>query len=209
MRPIKHIESIYKKAEKNTRFEPTYYLIYDRSTPDECNRLVRVMPFNWVIWAINSNIFIIETTGAAVCPSGTTPAIQVLSDIYSMSTTCVTVLFQSILNLYPDKPHKIFFDIEKSSVKYKFTILDALNDLLENYLTISFNNIPEQINRLILNESTDTDNIKATKDVLTNSYEYVKPQHMHNLWKRLLTSRNSASEDVIGSKANEKKRRNF
>lgn len=202
MRPIKMVENIYKASEKNTRFEPTYYLIYDRSTELVCNRLIRVMPFNWVIWAINDEIYIIETTGAAICPPGTTPAIQVLSDIYSMSTACITVLFQSIINLYPGKPHKIFYDIEKSSVPYKFTILDALNDLFEKYLTVSFDNEQNLTNRLyfinahnthnttndISNQSVllDDENTSATKNMLKNRYEYIKPQYHHRLFKKIL-----------------------
>lgn len=203
MRPIKRIENIYSTAEKNTRFEPTYYLIYDRSTELICNRLIRVMPFNWVIWAINENVYIIETTGAAICPSGTTPAIQVISDIYSMSTACITVLFQSILNLYPGKPHKIFYDIEKSSVPYKFTILDALNDLFEKYLTVSFVNEHDLTSRLYFINAHDISNGKydqknvtsllgdanfsATKRLLKNHYEFMKPQHQQSLFKKLLT----------------------
>jgi hypothetical protein len=150
------------------------------------------MPFNWVIWAINEDIYIIETTGAAICPSGTTPAIQVLSDIYSMSTACITVLFQSILNLYPGKPHKIFYDIEKSSVPYKFTILDALNDLFEKYLTVSFDNEQNLTNRLyFINAHTDAsilddENSTATKSMLKNRYEYMKPQYHYRLFKKIL-----------------------
>jgi hypothetical protein len=194
MRPIKKIETVYTTSEKNTRFEPTYYLIYDRSTELVCNRLIRVMPFNWVIWAINGDIYIIETTGAAICPSGTTPAIQVLSDIYSMSTACITVLFQSILNLYPGKPHKIFYDIEKSAVPYKFTILDALNDLFEKYLTISFDKEEDLTNRLhFINANSDStgdvllghENLAATKYTIKNRYEHLKPQYHQRLLKKI------------------------
>jgi len=197
MRPIKKVESVYKQSEINTRFEPTYYLIYDRSTPTECNRLIRVMPFNWVIWAINSNIYIIETTGAAICPSGTTPAIQVLSDIYSMHTTCLTVLFQSILNLYPGKPHKVFYDIEKSTVPHKFTILDALNDLFENYLTISFDDNTEIDDKLIFLNSVPKKqtklagtraikNVAQTNDMIKNRYEFLKPNYQQRLFKKIV-----------------------
>jgi len=208
MRPIKKIENIYSTAEKNTRFEPTYYLIYDRSTELTCNRLIRVMPFNWIIWAINSNVFIIETTGAAICPSGTTPAIQVLSDKYSMSTACITVLFQSILNLYPGKPHKIFYDIEKSSVPYKFTILDALNDLFDGYITVNFDKEENLTNQLyFLNgHSTTTqatenvtqfahENATATKSTLKNRYEFIKPQYHQKLFEKIL--RHSFQSDTL------------
>lgn len=195
MRPIKKIESIYKESEKNTRFEPTYYLIYDRSTKTECNRLIRVMPFNWVIWAINSDIYIIETTGPAVCPSGTTPAIQVVSDIYSMQTTCLSVLFQSILNLYPGNPHKVFYDIEKSSVPHKFTILDALNDLLQRYLTVSFNKEAINQNRLFYINSSSA-NFTTQNYTLKKKYEFVKPQHHMTLFKRILKHHSLATDTL-------------
>lgn len=191
MRPVKKIENIYTNAEKNTRFEPTYYLIYDRSTESTCNRLIRVMPFNWIIWAINNDVYIIETTGAAICPPGTTPAIQVLSDKYSMSTTCMTVLFQSILNLYPGKPHKIFYDIEKSSVPYKFTVLDALNDLFDGYITVSFINEEKLTNQLFFINEPDTlttgENVTKTKSTIKNRYEFLKPQHHQKLFKKVLS----------------------
>lgn len=186
MRPIKKVEEIFKDAERNTRFEPTFYLIYDRSTPTNCNRLIRVMPFNWVIWAINFDVYIIETTGAAICPSGTTPAIQITSDIYSMHTTCLTVSFQSILNLYPDKPHKVMYDIEKSAVPHKFTVLDALNDLFERYITVSFNEEDNttQTNRLLfINSAFKNDNVK---DTLKNRYEFKKPQYQQRLFNKIV-----------------------
>lgn len=196
MRPVRKVESIYSESERRTRFEPTYYLIYDRSTETNCNRLIRVMPFNWVIWAINSDVYIIETTGASICPSGTTPAIQVLEDKYSMSTTCLTVLFQSILNLYPGQPHKVFYDIEKSAVPHKFTILDALNDLFERYLTISFNNESVLTNRLFLiNQQSSGENVVATKATIKNRYEFVKPNYHHTLFKKIIQKR-SFEQDV-------------
>lgn len=182
MRPVARIENVYMEAEKSTRFEPTYFLIYDRSTQTECNRLIRVMPFNWLIWAINSDVYIIESTGATLCPPGTTPAIQVTSDIYSMTSTCITVLFQSILNLYPDQPIKVFYDITDSAVPNKFTVLDALNILFKSYITIEFKNTQTTSQVISLNTKVRHD----TQNILSNKYSVLKPFHLDVLFKKIM-----------------------
>jgi hypothetical protein len=190
MRPVARIESVYMDAEKSTRFEPTYFLVYDRSTETECNRLVRVMPFNWIIWAINNEIYIIESTGATLCPPGTTPAIQVTSDIYSMTSTCITVLFQSILNLYPNEPRKIFYDVTESAVQDKFTILDALNILFIDLLTIKFDvdDIPMTNQLTFLNTHQETKDMSDTINVMKNRYQVLKPYHLDVLLQKVTVS---------------------
>jgi hypothetical protein len=44
-----------------------------------------------------------------------------------------------IMASYQNPPHKIFYDITQSSVPLKFTVLDALNLLFQQYITIEFN----------------------------------------------------------------------
>lgn len=137
LRPTKILTKAYKEAEFETRWAPTYFLIYDNSTETECNRLVQIMPFDWYVWAINKNVYIIENTAGIMCPFATLPAIQLTPDPNTFVHACLTVTLPGIISLYSE-PHRVFYDITESSVQYKFTILDALNILFQRYLTVEF-----------------------------------------------------------------------
>lgn len=176
--------SIYEDAEYETRFQPAYFLIYDNSTEDRCNRLIRVQPFNWLIWAINDDVYIIETTSATICPLGTTAAVQVTPNIYSMNAICLNVQFNSILNLYND-PIKIPYDLTDSSESGKFTILDALNILFREYLTVKFTTVENKLaNNIQLISQCEP--IKRTP--LLPIYKKITPIKESELFKRIIES---------------------
>jgi hypothetical protein len=136
------VSDIHHEAERETRFKPCYFLIYDNSTADICNRFIRIMPFNWLVWAINESVYIIEMTTGTICPLGTTAAVLITSDIFSMTSICLNISINSILNLYSE-PIKEYYDITDSSVPYKFTILDALNILFRNRIMATFTDLPQ------------------------------------------------------------------
>ena len=137
IRPTKILTDAYSKAELETRWAPAYFLIYDKSTDTECNRLIHILPFDWFVWAIDKKVFIIENTAGILCPIGTLPAIQVTEDPQTFVHACLTVTLDGLLSMYGE-PHKIFYDVTDSTVPYKFTILDCLNILFRRYLTIEF-----------------------------------------------------------------------
>lgn len=137
----------FQIAEENTRFKSTFFLIYDRSTSDICDRLIIVQPFGWIIWAINGDVYILDNVVTNVCPLGSSLAIRVTNDIITFNTICINAVPLSLINMYKD-PQRIDYNIEESSQKNKFTVLDALNILFKNYITIQFDkkNSTEQLN---------------------------------------------------------------
>ena len=193
-RPTKLISNAYRNAEENTRFQPTYFLIYDNSTQTECNRLIRIMPFNWIIWAINEDIYIVENTSAIICPLGTTPAVQVTNDIYTMATVCLNISLQSIINLYSE-PAKVFYDISESSVPNKFTVLDALNILLQKYITITFEDdvVRDERNLATITQfNIDKKRITTEQKILAR-YESIKKTTLDQLFKNISTQHSNES----------------
>lgn len=132
------MSDIYKTAEVNTRWQPAYFLIYDASTPTECNRLVKIMPFEWYVWATKGRVFVLENTLGNICPLGTLPALQVTPDPETFVHICLSVTLDGIMTLYGGIPHKVFYDITQSAVPNKFTVLDCLNILFDGYITITF-----------------------------------------------------------------------
>ncbi|AJD20179.1 PIF-4 [Tipula oleracea nudivirus] len=129
------IDDAYNTASRETRFSPTYFLIYDNSTENNCDRLIVVEPFSWMIWATNNRVFIVEDAPGYNCPAGSTAAIRVTRNIFTMDVECIRITPSALLNLYKD-PVKVPYDITNSSVPDKFTVLDALNILFTKYITM-------------------------------------------------------------------------
>lgn len=130
------IDETYKSAEEMTRFKPTYFLIFDKSKTDICDRLIIVQPFGWLIWAINKNVYILDNVTGHQCPLGSSAAIRVTQNIFTMNAECINIVPTALLNLYND-PIKIDYDITNSSTIDKFTVLDALNILFKEYITMA------------------------------------------------------------------------
>lgn len=137
-RPIKILQEAYKTSEEETRWQPAHFTIYDNSTPEICDRFIEISPFNWYVWAIQNQVYILENTSGIICQIGTTPAIKVTPDPKTFTHVCLTVTIDGILSQYTKAPYTIFYDITDSSVENKFTVLDALNILFREYITIKF-----------------------------------------------------------------------
>jgi hypothetical protein len=133
------ILNVHESAEEATRFATTFFLIYDKSLPDALDRLVVVEPFGWIIWAINNDIYILENTSAIQCQLGSSPAIKVTENIFSMVSICINIEPTALLNLYDD-PVRVNYDVLDSSSPNRFTVLDALNILFREHLTVKFTN---------------------------------------------------------------------
>lgn len=131
------IMDVYREAEEETRFDPTYFLVYDKSLADRCDRLVVVEPFGWLIWAINNNVYILENTSGIICPLGSSSAIKVTRDTTQMTSECINITPIALLNLY-NSPTRIGYDVTDCKHPNKFTVLDALNILFRSIITISF-----------------------------------------------------------------------
>ncbi|UHB41829.1 PIF-4/ODV-E28 [Macrobrachium rosenbergii nudivirus] len=178
------IEKQVEQASENTQYKPTSFVIYDKSTADVCDRLVIVEPFQWHILATNGEVFLLNESNTT-CPINYTPVLltphnkddditkQVFSDV------CINRVFNEMVNAYTDNiiPKKIFFEIEDLQAKKdKFTILDCLNFLFKNYITMDkqettgINNIYKgqiPIHSIILNDRIAVDT-NVTSDVILN-----------------------------------------
>uniref|UniRef100_A0AAU8GD55 Uncharacterized protein n=1 Tax=Faxonius propinquus nudivirus TaxID=3139431 RepID=A0AAU8GD55_9VIRU len=143
-----NIENNIIQASMDTEFGTTYLNIYDKSTSIKCDRLIIVKPFEWIIWAKNGSVYILGDTNYQ-CPINYTPATivpHVINDesmsIYNFKSVCLHSVFNDIINNYTLNiiPTKINFDIKLlQSDPSKFTILDILNYLFLNYITIEEN----------------------------------------------------------------------
>lgn len=136
-------------ASDATKLAATYYEIYDRSTPEICDRLIIVQPFRWFIWAKNGLVYLLNATNQT-CPITYTPSTIVPGSVnledtfYSFKSVCLYIVFNDIVESYKSNSIKVKlnFDIEEiQDDPKKFTILDALNDLFKNYITMDSVNI--------------------------------------------------------------------
>lgn len=125
---------VYDAIDKS-EYNPTFMQIYDRSTEEECNRLIIVRPFNWYLWAINDNLYILNPQiTKAICPNMSTPAIQVVNE-NTFQEICLKLSLTAILDHYTNsetiEPYTFEYTIENNT----FTVLTAINWLLErNYI---------------------------------------------------------------------------
>lgn len=125
-----------------TQFKPTYFQIFDKSTTNNCDRLIRVQPFDWIIWAKFGKIYVLNQSSYS-CPVGFLAAVAVPSTKtddsgYDFKSVCLNVLITDIIAAYKDvSPYIEYFEIESlQSQENKFTVLDALNYLLTKYITM-------------------------------------------------------------------------
>jgi hypothetical protein len=92
--------------------------------------------------------------------------------------------------LYPNEPRKIFYDVTESAVQDKFTILDALNILFIDLLTIKFDvdDIPMTNQLTFLNTHQETKDMSDTINVMKNRYQVLKPYHLDVLLQKVTVS---------------------
>lgn len=135
-------ERTVENASKETEFKSTYFEIYDKSKDGVCDRLIIVQPFMWYIWAKNGTVYLLNETNEQ-CAINYTPAAIVpsskLEDYYTFQSVCINNVLNDIITSYTDKiiPVKIYYEIAIiQSESNKFTILDALNELFKNWITM-------------------------------------------------------------------------
>ena len=91
-----------------------------------------------------------------------------------MAVQCINVQPETLLNLYKT-PVRIDYDIKRSSVANKFTVLDALNILFEKFINISFDrddNNDQEMNMSNLNKlhRTKETNMNFVEQLQESSY---------------------------------------
>lgn len=140
-KPATLVERSVRESSVATEFRPTYFEVYDKSTATVCDRLVRVAPFGWTVWAKSGRVYLLNDTNHD-CPLNSTPAVVVPDrddeTKHTFTSVCIDMQLQSVLDGYRDtSPHKVPFEIEDlQAERGKFTILDVLNYLFTRYVTM-------------------------------------------------------------------------
>ena len=126
-----HLNSTIDLAVETSEYNPTEFLIYDKSTKDVCNRLIHIKPFDWYVWATGKELYILNPEGGISCGSGNTPAVRVLKNQFI--ETCLKIDYDSILRGYMNDEavlKVVPYQIETRT----FTILSALNILVKDWI---------------------------------------------------------------------------
>lgn len=143
------------ESAKRSAFSPTEFRIYDKSTRDRCDRLIIVQPFDWQIWAIGGQLYILNPEGSILCGVGSTPAVKVLRDQFI--EVCLKIEYDSLLRGYTEgvMPNKVVpYEIEGTT----FTVLSALNLLVREYVTLADAETPSLAHRInTIDDADDAD----------------------------------------------------
>jgi hypothetical protein len=144
--PAAQLSQTINEASEATQLKSTAFEIYDRSTEDYCNRLIVVKPFDWFIWAIGGQVWLLNDTNLEA-PLGMTSATKIPNinnDDYTFETRNLNVQLSDIFDSYREvtevgklRPVRIEFKLEDlQSQPKRFTVLDALNYLFREYITM-------------------------------------------------------------------------
>ncbi len=136
-------EKIIEHSSEKTQFNTTYFEVYDKSTVDNCDRLIIVQPFKWHIWGIDGHIYLLNESNKS-CPLNYTPTVVVPNKGEDYTTqvfkdVCINRVFNDVITNYTDSILPVIIDFDIKDIQQeenKFTILDALNFLLTKYLTM-------------------------------------------------------------------------
>lgn len=185
------IKRLVHDAIDNSEYNPTFVQIYDRSTEEECNRLIIVRPFNWHLWAINDNLYILNPQiTKAICPNMSTPAIQVINE-NTFQEICLKLSFTAILDHYTNSETIEPYTFEYTIKNNTFTVLTAINWLLErNYIRFKvYKDYDESVGvggRFSIKKISSTDEAnnplpKRTKRSLSS--RYVSAKNLNTLFE--------------------------
>lgn len=153
------IRNIINKAVNSSEYKPTIFEIYDRSTEQICDRLVIIKPFDWYLWNVNDELYVLNPENGMFCGPGSTPAVKILKS--ECIKFCLQLDFDSIIRSYKQvTKHEIEYNIDKPI----FTIFTALNILCKKYLKFKLSDT--------LNSETIKD-IESNVNIETKNYEYI------------------------------------
>lgn len=179
-----NVKNIINEATTKSKFNPTTFHIYDRSTKTICDRLIVIMPFEWYLWAINNQLYILNPEAGIKCNANSVSAIQVQKNQFI--ETCLQLNLNSILQHYQrgKTPYIVDYTIESDT----FTILSAINLLAREYITFQVDpsnvttdglssssaTAPEQ--HMLLNENSPS-NITSKM----NKFTIIAIEHLNNV----------------------------
>lgn len=126
---------LINSAVAKTEFASTYFVIGDRSTKTECNRLITVKPFGWMLWALNDELYLLEPENGPPCSDSMTPAIRILGDRFLES--CLTAPIKTIQLMYSSSYGALLKHVPYTISGKTFTVLSAINILAKRWLTFA------------------------------------------------------------------------
>lgn len=129
------VAGLFDAAAERSAFSPTVFEFYDRSTKENCDRLIVVQPFEWYVWCCRGRLLILNPEGGIRCSAGKTPAVRVTASSEFVET-CVDVNLATLIDLY--RANGVYFRVpyELPSGTKTFTILSALNALAPEWIEI-------------------------------------------------------------------------
>jgi len=190
------LSDIINRASYNTRFRSTYFEIFDKSTPEICNRLIRVRPFDWLIWAIFGSVYVLGESVYS-CEVGNTPAVKIPYEIleedeYNFQSVCMGMNLIDIINLYSGVG-AVLVDYIIPDNATRFTVLDALNILFNGFITMTppMQNIVDSLSLNIVNGKYAQQRIK--RDVLDSGIKSKKYSRkiLEDMYTRAHSKQNS------------------
>lgn len=130
------ISKAIDEADEKSAFSPTIFKIYDRSTINKCDRLILIEPFDWYLWAIRDELYILNPESSNLqCGNGSTPVVQVFANHFL--ETCLNIDMITIIDKYTKNvdilPKHIPYTIDKQT----FTIFTAINILVKDWITFN------------------------------------------------------------------------
>lgn len=137
-------DTIINYANEKSEYNPTRFIIYDKSTTDVCNRLIVVEPFDWVIFANNNELYVLNPEGNIRCALDRTPAVRVFENHFV--ETCLNMNYDVLKKAYDVKHDATVHYIPYEITTNKFTILDALNILVKSLITFRVERSIESFN---------------------------------------------------------------
>lgn len=190
------ISDAVNKASEETQFNPFVMEIYDKSDDSNCDRLIKIKPFDWVVFAKSGNVYVFDDTIYS-CSPGNAPVVKIpkqkdtSTGNYVFNMVCVnTTLSELFLSYQSANKYMINYNPKELwSIENKFTILDALNFLFKRYITFTSN---EESNQLI-----DIINLNNYGFYVLNSAKFVQKFYDKNLYERAFSIIRNSKNDHL------------
>lgn len=128
------INKIVNAAAERSAYSPTVFKIYDRSTQKVCDRLVIIEPFDWYLWAVRNELYILNPESTKfLCGPQSMATVQVFGDYFR--EVCLNIDMSTILDRYTKTIIPKYVSYEIDSKTKTFTIFSAINLLVKNWIT--------------------------------------------------------------------------
>jgi len=165
-------------ATRNSQLHPTVFRIFDKSTPEHCDRFIVIKPFDWYVWAINGRVYIINIEGDTNCNPGTSPIIEVHTDHFTEG--CLDISLNTLLEYYTSvcEPIEKTYQIESDT----FTILSALNILFKEYIPLTAPDTVQQTTNQII--TSDVVKRRFKRDLTNTLNRSDKHDFIHRMYRR-------------------------